>query len=82
MSVHARKRLPVIEAAIETVRASRRRDAVRPELACAVVVVLAHGERAYAKGLADSADLRMLCQILLALTAALPPGEDRSEVRR
>ncbi|MCJ2057301.1 hypothetical protein MKL09_12125 [Methylobacterium sp. J-048] len=81
MTLHARKRLPVLEAARESVRGARHREAIRPELAAAVVVVLDHGSRAYATERAGSGDLRLLAQLLLVLTTALPPGEDRGAPR-
>jgi len=77
-----RASLPVLEAAISTLRARRERGDLRAEIEVAGLAVLHLAARAYALGLYPPSDARMLCQLVLGLAEALPScSDDRREVR-
>lgn len=74
--------LPVLDAALTTVRGRDRDGLVRPELATCAVAILQLGARAYALGLYAPSEARLLSQAVTRLAEALPANpDDRREPR-
>lgn len=79
---HARRESLVLEGAITTLRARHERGELRHEIAFSGLSVLHLARRAYAAERYEPEDLRLLCQSVLRLAAALPvAADDRREPR-
>ncbi|OHV16618.1 hypothetical protein BK022_10870 [Methylorubrum extorquens] len=77
-----RARLPVLDAALTTVRGRDMRGLVRPELSVCAVSILQLAARGYALGLYSPSDARLLCQAVTGLAEVLPSNpDDRREPR-
>ncbi|OHV14710.1 hypothetical protein BK022_24465 [Methylorubrum extorquens] len=74
--------LPVLDAALSTVRGRDMRGLVRPELSVCAVSILQLAARGYALGLYAPSDVRLLCQAVTRLVEVLPANpDDRREAR-
>lgn len=81
-ALYKRATLPVIDAAICTLRARNENGGMRSEIAFSGLSLLHQANRAYSLGLFPSEEARMLSQLVLSLAAALPANaDDRREAR-